>query len=122
VIRESIVNALAHRDYTSSGTVQVSVFADRVEVCNPGILPPPLTPEDLRHPHGSIARNPSICETLFLASYIEKNGTGTLMMIRKSLDHHLLEPDFIMHGGEFTITIWRDLLTADKCICKGGTQ
>lgn len=107
VIREAIVNALAHREYTSSETVKVSVFADRVDVWNPGILVPPLTPEDLRHPHGSIARNPCICETLFLASYIEKYGTGTLMMIRESLDHHLLEPDFIMRGGEFNITIWR---------------
>ena len=111
VIREAIVNAIAHRDYTSAGAVQVSVFADRVEVWNPGTLPPPLTPESLRHPHGSVARNPRICEALFLARYIEKYGTGTLMMIRESLEHELPEPDFVMRGGEFTTTIWRDWLT-----------
>ncbi|MEI6786347.1 MAG: ATP-binding protein [Verrucomicrobiota bacterium] len=44
---------------------------------NPGQLPPPLTPEKLRHPHSSIARNHRICEVLFLARYIEKFGTGT---------------------------------------------
>lgn len=113
VIREAIVNAIAHRDYTSAGAVQVSVFADRVEVWNPGILTPPLTPESLRHPHGSIARNPRTCEALFLAGYIEKYGTGTLMMIRESLDHDLPEPDFIMRGGEFTTTVWRDWLTPE---------
>lgn len=113
VIREAIVNAIAHRDYTSAGAVQVSVFSDRVEVWNPGTLPPPLTPETLRHPHGSIARNPRICEALFLARYIEKYGTGTLMMIRESLDHDLPEPDFVMRGGEFTTTIWRDWLTPE---------
>ena len=113
VIREAIVNAIAHRDYTSLGAVQVSVFADRVEVWNPGVLPPPLTPESLRHPHGSQARNPRICEVLFLARYIEKYGTGTLMMIRESLEHDLPEPDFVMRGGEFTITVWRDWLTPE---------
>lgn len=111
VIREAIVNAIAHRDYTSAGAVQVSVFADRVEVWNPGTLPPPLTLESLRQPHGSIARNHRICEALFLARYIEKYGTGTLMMIRESLAHALPEPDFAQRGGEFTIAVWRDWLT-----------
>lgn len=113
VIREAVVNAVAHRDYASAGAVQVSVFADRVEVWNPGVLPAPLTPESLRQPHGSIARNPRLCEALFLARYIEKYGTGTLLMIRESLAHNLPEPDFVQRGGEFTITLWRDWLTAE---------
>jgi len=111
VIREAIVNAVVHREYTSAGAVQVSVFADRVEVWNPGTLIPPLTPESLRQPHGSMARNPRICEALFLARYIEKYGTGTLMMIRESLAHSLPEPDFFQRGGEFTSTVWRDWMT-----------
>jgi ATP-dependent DNA helicase RecG len=77
------------------------------------MLPPPLTLESLRQPHGSIARNPRICEALFLTHYIEKYGTGTLMMIRESLAHALPEPDFAQRGGEFTITVWRDWLTDD---------
>lgn len=111
VIREAIVNAIAHRDYASGGAVQVSVFADRVEVWNPGVLPESLTTESLRHPHGSIARNHRLCEALFLTRYIEKYGTGTLMMIRESLAHALPEPDFAQRGGEFTTVIWRDWLT-----------
>jgi ATP-dependent DNA helicase RecG len=112
VVREAIVNAIAHRDYTSAGAVQVSVFADRIEVWNPGTLPAPLTPEGLRHPHGSIARNHRLCEGLYLAQYIEKYGTGTLMMIRESVEHQLPEPDFAQRGGEFTVVLWRDWLTA----------
>ncbi|MGD0094828.1 MAG: DUF4062 domain-containing protein [Planctomycetota bacterium] len=111
VIHEAIVNAVAHRDYVSAGAVQVSVFADRVEVWNPGVLPAPLTVESLRHPHGSIPRNHHLCEALFLAQYIEKFGTGTLMMIRECLAHELPEPAFAQRGGEFTITLWRDSLT-----------
>lgn len=111
VVREAIVNAIAHRDYASNGAVQVSVFADRIEVWNPGSLPAPLTTESLRHPHGSIARNHRLCEGLFLAQYIEKYGTGTLMMIRESLEYALPEPDFAQRGGEFTVVLWRDWLT-----------
>jgi ATP-dependent DNA helicase RecG len=48
---------------------------------------------------------------LFLARYIEKFGTGTLMMIRESLAHALPEPDFVQQAGELVTTVWRDWLT-----------
>jgi len=57
-VAEAIVNAVAHRDYASNASVQVMLFADRLEVWNPGELPPPLTLERLRGPHPSIPRNP----------------------------------------------------------------
>jgi predicted HTH transcriptional regulator len=119
VIHEAIVNAVAHRDYTLSGSVQVSVFSDRVEVWNPGALPPSLTAESLRHPHGSIPRNHRVCEVLFLARYVEKYGTGTLMMIQESLAHNLPEPVFAQRGGEFTTVLWRDWLT-DRVMAELG--
>jgi predicted HTH transcriptional regulator len=114
VVREAIVNAVAHRDYASGAAVQVSVFSDRVEVWNPGALPPGLTPARLREPHGSVARNPRICEALFLTRYIEKYGTGTLMMIRESVAHGLPEPRFEQRGGELVVTVWRDWLTEQR--------
>ncbi len=113
VVREAIVNAVAHRDYASAAAVQVSVFADRIEVWNPGELPAPLTPERLREPHSSIARNARLCEALFLTRYIEKFGTGTLMMIRECLAHGLPEPDFGQRAGEFVVSVTRDWLTAE---------
>ena len=113
IVREAIVNAIVHRDYTSSAAVQVSVFADRIEVWNPGHLLPPLTPENLRQPHRSILRNPRIAEVLFLARYIEKYGTGILMMIRESISHSLPEPGFQQHADEFAATVWRDWLTEE---------
>lgn len=75
------------------------------------MLSPPLTPARLREPHSSLPRNARICEALFLARYIEKYGTGTLMMIRQSVEHALPEPDFEQRGGEFAATVWRDWLT-----------
>jgi predicted HTH transcriptional regulator len=112
VIREAIVNAVAHRDYAHQGAIQVSVFADRLEVWNPGELLAPLTLEQLRKPHRSLTRNARVCEALYLAGYIEKYGTGTLMMIQESVEHALPEPDFGQQPGEFVTTLWRDWLTA----------
>lgn len=111
VIAEAIVNAVAHRNYRHNGFVQVIVFADRVEVWNPGELPPGLTPELLRQPHGPIPRNPLIAEPLFRVKYVEKAGTGTTDMIADCLKAGLPEPDFRQCGPHFVTTLWRNWLT-----------
>ncbi len=113
VIAEAVVNAVAHRDYRNPGFVQVIVFADRIEVWNPGELPAGLTPEMLREPHGPLPRNPLIAEPLFRVKYVEKAGTGTTDMIADCLDAGLPEPDFTQHGPHFVTTVWRDWLTDD---------
>lgn len=110
-LTEAIVNAVAHRDYTSNAGVQVMLFVDRLEVWNPGELPSPLTPERLRKPHSSIPRSPLIAEPLYLAHYIEKAGTGTLDMIDRCREAGLPEPDFEERAGQFVVTLWRDWLT-----------
>jgi predicted HTH transcriptional regulator len=110
-VTEAIVNAVAHRDYTSNASVQVMLFADRLEVWNPGELPPSLTPERLREPHASIPRNPLIAEPLYLARYIEKAGSGTLDMIERCRNAGLPLPDFEERAGLFVTTLWRDWLT-----------
>jgi len=89
------------------------LFADRLEVWNPGELPPTLTLERLREPHASIPRNPLIAEPLYLAHYIEKAGTGTLDMITRCQGVGLPEPEFEQRAGEFVVTLWRDWLTAE---------
>jgi predicted HTH transcriptional regulator len=108
VIREAIVNAVAHRDYTSNGSVQVMVFADRVEIWNPGSLPPSLTLAQLRQPHGSVPANPLLAEPLYLAQYIERLGTGTADMIRRCREAGLPEPVFSLDDG-FRIVLGRPM-------------
>jgi predicted HTH transcriptional regulator len=107
VVREAIVNAVAHRDYTSNGSVQVMIFSDRLEVWNPGTLPPSLTLEKLRHPHGSVPGNPLLAEPLYLTKYIERMGTGTGDMIERCKNAGLAEPEFSLTDG-FVITIRRN--------------
>ena len=112
-ISEAIVNAIAHRDYNSNASVEVRLFADRLEVWNPGIMPGTLTLEALRDDHPSIPNNPLIAESLYLARYIEKAGSGTQRMIELCREAGLPEPDFELRTGSFVATLWRDWLTEE---------
>ena len=106
VVTEAIVNAVAHRDYTSNASVQVMLFSNRLEVWNPGRLPHPLTLEQLRDTHPSVPNNRLLARSLYLTQYIEEMGTGTLDMIRRCSDADLREPEFTDSSG-FKTTIWR---------------
>jgi predicted HTH transcriptional regulator len=107
VVSEGIVNAVAHRDYTSNASVEILLFADRLEVWNPGALPPSLTIENLRKPHASHPGNPLIAEPLFLTKYIEKAGTGTVDMYDQCQKAGMKPPEFRVENGYFILTIWR---------------
>ena len=118
---EAVVNAVAHRDYADNASVQVMLFADRLEIRNPGRLPPPLTLEKLRVAHSSVPANPLLAESLYLAEYIERMGTGTLDMIRRCADAGLPEPEFAVADG-FVATIRRAELSGRKDACPKPRQ
>jgi len=107
VVSEAIVNAIAHRDYSSNGSVQVMLFSDRLEIWNPGTLPSTLTIQKLKAPHGSVPVNPLIAEPMYLAGYIEKLGSGIRDMFRLCKETGLKEPEFSLYDGFKTI-IWRN--------------
>ncbi|ODS37517.1 MAG: hypothetical protein A7316_01650, partial [Candidatus Altiarchaeales archaeon WOR_SM1_86-2] len=112
-IREAIANAVAHRDYCSTANVHVSIFDDRIEVWNPGKLPEPLTPEDLKKEHKSIPVNPLLAKTLFLIKYIEKWGTGTNDIVRYCVESGLPEPIFKEESGGLSVIITKSKLTEE---------
>ena len=82
---------------------------DRLEVWNPGTLPPSLTLEKLRRAHASVPANPLLAEPMYLAGYIERMGTGTRDMIRRCIEAGLPEPEFTA-SGEFRTIVRRPLL------------
>jgi ATP-dependent DNA helicase RecG len=110
-IGEAIVNAIAHRDYYSNASVEVRLFADRLEVWNPGRLPDTLTFDSLRSDHPSVPHNPLVAESLYLTRYIERVGSGTQTMIDLCAAAGLPEPQFEQRSGFFVVTLWRDWLT-----------
>jgi predicted HTH transcriptional regulator len=112
-IGEAIVNAIAHRDYHSNASVEVRLFADRLEIWNPGALPGTLTIDSLRADHPSVPYNPLLAESLYLTRYIERIGSGTQTIIELCREAGLPEPQFEQRGGSFVATIWRDWLTPE---------
>ena len=107
VVAEGIVNAIAHRDYASTASVEVQLFPDRLEIWNPGTIHPPLTLEKLLLPHASQPNNPLIADPLFLTKYIEKAGSGTVDMITRCRRAGIREPEFKIDGGFFVLILWR---------------
>ena len=105
-LREAIVNAICHRDYSYSSDITIGIFDDRVEISNPGTLPEPLTPEDLKKKHKSIPRNPLVANTFFLIRNIEQWGEGTNKIIKWCLEHGLREPDFEEIAGGFLVRFY----------------
>jgi ATP-dependent DNA helicase RecG len=93
VLREALVNALMHRDYSITGTqVSVEVFDDRVEIVNPGGLPKGLSVQDLGKV--SIRRNELIADLFFRLHKVERIGMGIQKMKETMTKAGLREPVF----------------------------
>lgn len=113
-IHEAIVNAVAHRDYNKTSSVQVMVFLDRVEIWNSGTLPENLKVEDLKKPHSSHPFNPTLANVLYYGNYIQQVGSGTTEMVRQCKEHGLPEPEFVsVRNLEFKTILARDIYTED---------
>ena len=106
VIRETIVNAIAHRDYTISGTdIELSIYRDRLEVISPGRLPNTVTIERMK----AGSRNELIKEVLRDYHYVEATGLGVpRKIIAGMLEHNGIEPDLIEDEYSFTVRLWRE--------------
>ena len=104
VLREVVVNALAHRDYNLSGaTVDVTVWDDRVEVRSPGSLPGHITKDNMRNEHYS--RNPRIMRTLKTLGLVEEYGEGIDRMYREMEARLLDPPTFEATSSSVTVTL-----------------
>ena len=111
VVEEAITNAIVHRNYALLGSVQLGLFADRLDIWNPGTLMKGMSPDMLKQVHSSRPRNPKIAEVMFRAGYIQKQGTGIAEMMRKCKEKGLPEPEFKLMTSDVLITIGRDIYT-----------
>lgn len=104
VLREALLNALAHRDYGLVGaTVDVTVWDDRIEIHSPGPLPGHITVENMRDEHYS--RNRRIMRVLKTLGLVEEYGDGVDRMFRE-MEARLMEPPiFTPTASSFTVTL-----------------
>ena len=105
VVREAIVNAVAHRDYSIRGDhIRVLMFSDRLEVYSPGRLPGHVTLDNLLHERFS--RNEAIVQVLSEMRFIERLGYGIDRMIAVCKEEGLREPVFAETAAGFQVTIY----------------
>lgn len=102
-LREALVNAFCHRDYTIiGGAVSLAIYDDRLEIWSDGTLPFNLKPEDLKRDHPSRPRNPIIAQVFYLRGMIERWGRGTQKIVELCVKAGHPEPEF----GEQAGSVW----------------
>ena len=121
-LREVLINAVVHRDYSILGSdIKVSVFDNTVEILSPGPLPNALTIEEILCGRSEI-RNRAIARIFKEAKLIEQWGTGVRRIIEICTQSGLRRPEFI-ESGHFVIVRFfkgRRLNRNDKANDKGG--
>ncbi len=75
-LREALLNALIHKDYSAGAPIQIRVYADKLTIWNPGQLPPRWTASRLLRAHPSEPANPDLAGAFFRAGLIEAWGRG----------------------------------------------
>ncbi len=104
VIREAVLNALAHRDYGLVGaTTDITVWDDRIEVRSPGPLPGHITVENMRDEHYS--RNRRLMSVLKTLGFVEEYGEGVDRMFREMEARLMTPPDIQATPSSVTVTL-----------------
>ncbi len=107
-LREAIVNALAHRDWTRGEEIEIVRYADRLEVLSPGALHGSMTVGKVLA-GGRSARNPAIVGVLRDYGYVDEGGMGVRGRIVPLLaEHGGTEPEFIVTEDHLRIILRRD--------------
>lgn len=104
-VREALLNAIAHKDYSSGIPIQISVYNNKIIFWNEGQLPENWTVDRLTEKHPSKPFNPDIANTLFRAGYIESWGRGTIKIINACKAHKIAPPIFVNTAPDFQVTL-----------------
>ena len=92
-IREAILNAFIHRDYSSfSSKIAINVYPDKLQISSYGSLPKGISIKSLSEDHLSVPVNPTIAQIFFLRNWIELIGIGTVKMIAQCKELGFKEP------------------------------
>jgi ATP-dependent DNA helicase RecG len=106
-LREAIVNAIAHRDYTINAPIRVLIFTNRVEIHSPGRLPNTVTVESIKVGGSHVLRNPTIYNMLLKMRMVTDLGSGVRRIIKLVKQHLNEDVGFENTENEFVIKIPR---------------
>jgi len=99
-VREAIINALIHRNYSEPADTRVAIFDDRIEIISPGSFPNGVTPEKPKH----VPVNPVLCQLMYDIGFIEKYGSGIYMINELCEEWGILKPEYELSEVETTVS------------------
>ena len=108
-IREALLNAISHKDYSYGIPIQISVYKDKIMIWNEGHLPDNWTAKRLIQKHSSKPYNPDIANAFFRSGYIESWGRGTIKIIEKCIEAGLPSPIYTYEGSDFWVEFKKDI-------------
>jgi len=108
-IREALLNAVSHKDYSGGVPIQISMYSDKLIFWNEGQLPEDWTIENLSIKHPSKPYNPDIANALFRSGYIESWGRGTLKMINECIRFGIPKPKYFYDMSGFWVEFRKDI-------------
>jgi len=102
-LREALLNAISHKDYSGGAPIQISVYKDKIMIWNEGQLPENWTIESLLKKHPSKPYNPDIANAFFRSGYIESWGRGTIKIIEICKEAGLPTPLYYYESSGFWV-------------------
>lgn len=112
-LREALINALCHRNYFMTSSILVEIYANRVEITNPGGLVRGLQEKDLGSM--SLSRNPLLAGLFERMHLVEKVGSGIMRMREACVLRDVAAPEFVIRENWFTVRFSR-LETVQKTV------
>lgn len=105
-LREIVLNAIVHRDYTNPVDIQIKIFDNSITIFNPGKLYGDLTVEDLHtNIYQSRARNKLIAEAFYLTGDIEKYGSGYIRVREEIKNYPTMQFEYREIGDGYLVTL-----------------
>lgn len=108
-VREAILNAVAHKDYSGYTPIQIRVYKDKIMIWNEGHLPENWTVNNLLKNHSSRPFNPDIANAFFRSGYVESWGRGISKMNELCVAQGLPKPTYIAEGSDFWVEFRKDI-------------
>ena len=109
-LREAFTNCLCHRQFEKYNlTPSIAIYDDRIEIENPGVLPPQLTTETIKQSHGSYPYNPIMAEVLYRTTFLESWGSGASRIMTACKTQNVHDPIWSINGGFVCVTFVRPI-------------
>ena len=123
-VREALVNALVHRDYsihTEGMPIQILMFENRLEIRNPGGIYGRIKMDQLGKVQPD-TRNPVLASALEVLGITENRYSG-IPTIRRELEaYHLREPEFVEERGNFIVRFYKEILDRRQSVSEQQTE